>query len=109
MIGLSVSFCILDIVNGVVPIENVEKIIGGISAQNQEDVRQLISDYCQVYWRECPKEAEQVFRQLFAEGKIEQPRLIDDRHFPNIGNRKRWVESEAEIVWQDQMARAMES
>lgn len=103
MIGLSVSFCVRDIVNGTVPLVSVEKIIGSIAVRTDQEVDDLIKSYCQVYWRECPVEAEKVFRQLIAEDKIEQPRLVNDRHFPNIGNHKLWVESENEIVWQDQM------
>ncbi len=103
MIGLSISFCIRDIVNGVVPLTNVEKIIGGTAVSGEAEVDDLIRRYCQAYWRKCPKKAEQVFRQLLAEGKIEQPRLVNRNHFPMLHNLVHWVEREDQIIWHDQM------
>ncbi len=103
MIGLSVSFCIRDIVNGTVPLANVEKIIGSIAVRTELEVADLIKSYCQVYWRECSQEAEKVFRQLLAEGKIEQPRLDNSDHFPMLHNHIHWVESEDQIIWYDRM------
>ncbi len=103
MIGLSVSFCIRDIVSGTVPLAKVQKIIGGTSILIEQGIDEFVKYYCQVYWHEYAEEAERVFRQILAEGKIEQPRLLDKNHFPNISNGKLWVENEQEIVWQDQM------
>lgn len=101
MIGLSVSFCIRDIVDGTIPLNSVEKIIGGIVARTDREIDKLIEQYCNSYWSKYPEKAENVFRQLLAEGKIKQPRLVNDRHFPNIGNHKIWVETEEEIIWND--------
>lgn len=100
MIGTSVSFCVQDIASGKVAIENVEKIIGGTSVSTEADIDHLLSVYRQSYWSKFPEEAEQIFRQLYTKGKIEQPRLVNPEHFPRIPD-GHWVENEAEIVWND--------
>jgi len=101
MIGLSVSFCIKDIVEGRMRIEDVQKIIGGITARTPECIEEVISQYKKSYWLEYPDKAEAIFRRLLAERKIEQPRLVNDQHFPMLTNHVRWVESEDQIIWYD--------
>ena len=102
MIGLSVSFCVLDIATGKMAIEDVEKIVGSTRAATPEDWEQVISQYMETYWSwdGCkPAEGEAICRKLLAEGKIEQPRLENDYNYPWLGNRKHWVESEDDIIW----------
>ena len=103
MIGLSVSFCVRDIVSGKVPLASVEKIIGSIAVQTEAEVDDLVRSYCQGYWCESPQESEKLFRRLLAEGKIEQPRLTNRNHFPMLHNGRHWVETEDQIIWHDQM------
>jgi hypothetical protein len=102
MIGLSVSFCVRDIAKGEVALADVDKIIGSTRAVTPENWEQVIAHYKETYWSwdDCtPEKGEAVLRQLLAEGKIEQPRLLDDRNYPWLGNRKHWVDSEDEILW----------
>ena len=97
MVGLSVSFCIRDMVSGKVDPAVVEKIVAGTKASTPEEVEALIKGYRQTYWDECPDGAEQVFRQMLAEGKIVQPR-VDGKPAPMIAG-GHWVENESQIVY----------
>jgi hypothetical protein len=75
MIGLSVSFCIKDIAMGKVSIDDVERIEAGTHAETDADWEEVIKAYRELYWQEFPDAAEAILRDLFAQGKIEQPRL----------------------------------
>lgn len=74
-VGLSISFCIRDIVNGVVSADQVNKIIAGTCASNPEAWDKIIKTYKETYWKENPEECERVLRKFIKENKIEQPRL----------------------------------
>jgi len=50
MIGLSVSHCIKDILNGKVQVENVEKIIGSTRCTWEEDWDYIFERYYISYW-----------------------------------------------------------
>jgi hypothetical protein len=103
MIGLSVSFCVRDIVAGKVPLADVEKIIAGTNAPTLEVWEGVVKHYRDVYWRNNPDECERVFRQLLAEGKIHQPRVEGGRP-PLLAGHKgvtKWVNSESEIRYCD--------
>lgn len=74
-IGLSVSFCIADIIKGKVKEKDVEKIIGSTAARNDAEWEGIISDYKETYWKDDPEKGEAILRRLLKAGKIEQPRL----------------------------------
>ncbi len=103
MIGLSVSFCVRDIVRGkdrdgkVVAIEDVEKIISGTKADSPEVWDEIIARYKKTYWVGMETQCEIVLRQLIAEDKIVQPRLTTGEA-PYVGG-SAWVQSESEIQW----------
>jgi hypothetical protein len=42
--------------------------------------------------------AEKIIRQFISEGRVEQPRLIDDEKFPSI-RESIWVDSIDQVVW----------
>jgi hypothetical protein len=102
MIGLSVSFCIRDIVDGKMPLSGVEKIIGGTKALNDADWENVISRYQQVYWKKFPLRAAALCRWLVKAGKIEQPRCNPEgsQAVPCIGQ-GHWVANESEVIWND--------
>jgi len=101
MIGLSLSFCVLDIVEGKVSINDVQKIITG-SVFGNAGVDRLVDLYCDSWWHRCKREAATIFYELLEAGKIQQPRLIKDDHFPVVHEGIRWVATEAEIEWNDE-------
>jgi hypothetical protein len=75
MIGLSLSLCVADIINGEVPIDEVRYIIAGTCVRTAADLDDVIACYRETYWRNDPDGGERIVRQLFAEGKVDQPRL----------------------------------
>lgn len=78
IIGLSVSFCILDIANGKVKAEEVTKIIGSTACLNNLDWGQVISKYALGEWKHADVQlCAKTLWQMLADGKIEQPRLTD--------------------------------
>jgi hypothetical protein len=99
-IGLSLSLCIMDIIEDKINFGEVEKIIAGTRIPNEESLNNQLIIYRNHYWYKNPDKAEAICRQLFSEGKIEQPRLTDNNRYPSIGETgSTWVESEDEIVW----------
>ncbi|WP_046866820.1 hypothetical protein, partial [Microvirga massiliensis] len=54
LIGLSLSFCIKDIILGQVQLETVEKIVTGTRAVTEADWEEIANRYAQVYWKANP-------------------------------------------------------
>lgn len=73
--GLSLSFCVSDIVRGIVKEENVEKIVSGTAVKTDTDWEELLQSYCRIYWFDFPEKARALVARLRQQGKIEQPRL----------------------------------
>ena len=101
MIGLSVSRCIRAILEGEVRLEDVEKIIAGIRASDEEAWDFVIREYRERHWDLDPDGGEEICCQLIAKGKIEQPRLQDNWRLPVAADGSIWVSSEEEIQWAD--------
>lgn len=97
-IGLSVSFCIRDMVMGKVNPADVSKIIAGTAIRTQVDFEKVVTAYRDVYWRGSnPDACEALFCEFWDAGKIEQPRVIDGR-CPFIADGW-WIDSEDQINW----------
>ena len=75
MIGLSLSFCIVDILAGKVLESEVQKIITGTAVASEAEWQNLIKTYREIYWWEDPDKGEAILRRFIAAGKLEQPRL----------------------------------
>lgn len=80
LIGLSLSYCVSDILRGKVKYEEVIKIIVGIVARNAEEWEDVIRsntnpDNGYTVWIENPEEAARILYQLIKDNKIDQPRL----------------------------------
>ena len=75
MIGLSLSFCIKDIIEGRVELEKVEKIITGTFFTDRDMFHTgMKHSYCPTYWRKDPERALQIAMDLWDAGKLDQPR-----------------------------------
>ncbi len=99
MIGLSLSLCVRDILSGSVNIEDVDTIIAGTCAYNNEKWERLINGYSESYWSDYPRATiDAVITQI--RPIIVQPRIENNNHFPMIYN-GHWVNSEDEIIWSD--------
>jgi hypothetical protein len=69
-IGFSLSFCIKDIVEEKVNIEDVHHIVTGCSPCSEQDVEDIVLQYEQVYWRKYAKEARETLNELRRMRKI---------------------------------------
>lgn len=78
MIGLSLSLCIQDILEGRVEVNDVEKIISRTCARTDEDWQLLEDHYSKSYWRVAPEAGLALLAYFRIEGKLDQPRLRDD-------------------------------
>ncbi len=50
MIGLSLSLCIKDVIDGVMPVEAIDRLITGTCAPTEEIWAELLEQYSQYYW-----------------------------------------------------------
>lgn len=73
--GLSLSFCIRDIIEGRVEADDVAEIRAGTYIATEEDLEDVIRSYQRLYWGADPERAAQLVREFFAEGIVVQPRL----------------------------------
>lgn len=99
MIGLSLSFCVADILYGKVRLEDVKLIITGTACRTPEQWAGLLEQYKQSYWQFDERQVanpEDVLRTLLESGRIYQPRLHDEEP-PRIG-RGFWVEDESSLA-----------
>mgnify|MGYP000860485613 CR=1 FL=1 len=109
MIGLSLSFCIADIITGKVPLEDVELIITGTACRTPDHWESLLEQYKQTYWRYDESHVanpEQVLNYLLLSGKIYQPRLNDEQP-PRIG-RGHWVKDQDSLAKNRDCSECME-
>lgn len=86
-VGLSLSFCIKDILQGNVALEDVEKIITGTCCYDEQEWTEVLSSYCPVYWKENPTRALEIFWSLLDNKQIDQPRTRGEL---NPGNAEGW-------------------
>lgn len=73
-VGLSLSFCVLDIAKGNVDMKDVAFIYSGTKAETGEHWEQVIESYKLHYWRHYP-DAERIARHFISENLVIQPRL----------------------------------
>lgn len=97
MIGLSLSFCVKDIVLGKVALADVEFIVAGTCAGSAEEWQELLNQYSKTYWDDFPERAREVALHLINDGRVIQPRL-ENGSAPRIG-RGVWVENPLEVEY----------
>jgi len=72
--GLSLSFCIGDIMRGLVAESDVEFLVAGTKAPNDEVWQYVVEHYKKVYWNKWPEEAAALANRLRDSNMIRQPR-----------------------------------
>lgn len=98
MIGLSVSQCCAEMAQGKVDPATVEKIVSRTACESQEDWDRVLRGYRGGVWdRSYKDEASRIAKELWATGKIVQPRLIDGS-MPDISSGI-WVDTEDQISY----------
>lgn len=83
MIGLSLSDCVRDMANGLVPIERVALIVTGTRSE-LTGLDYIIAQYRQRFWYDQPAKCEAICRELFAQGRVFEPRTYRGEA-PNSG------------------------
>lgn len=75
LVGLSLSFCVSDIANGMVSLKEVGLIYAGTSFSGIRGFLQVCKYYTKYYWREQKAKSVAIAAILWATGRIEQPKL----------------------------------
>jgi len=90
--GLSLSFCVSDILHGKVSENQVTKIVASTNAPTAKNFENLLESYADTYWHENPEEGKSIARRFWEAGKIDQPRTrgeepnwVGDGHWQKPG------------------------
>lgn len=75
MVGLSMSFCIQDMVTGKMDMNNVQFLSTATKCPTPEAWEDVLNSYKKTYWRKNPNEAEKLARYFIDAGLVIQPRL----------------------------------
>jgi hypothetical protein len=97
MVGLSLSACVRDIIEGRVNEIECGLIVAGTRFRNDEELEQVLNVYASSSWHSNPEEGIRVANRLIKAGKIVQPRLIDNGVELNIAH-GHWVLTSANWV-----------
>lgn len=81
--GLSLSFCVQDILNGFVKLDQVAYIETNTRCQTDEDWEHLFEIYCSGYWRKFPDQAVSLVKNMLKNSQIFQPRMSYDSQRSN--------------------------
>lgn len=80
--------CFKEMAEGKVDPATVEKIIDGSEANNEEEMEKTITFFRETYWQGYEDEAERIYRQFHAEGKIFYSRITEG-----------WAPYNSEKIW----------
>ena len=91
-IGLSLSFCVKDILDGKKKLDDVLCIVSNTAFDPARETEKLLDVYCRTYWKEKRTEAREILSHLLVSRRLIQPRLID----PDYSHRPDpiWIEVE---------------
>ena len=100
MIGLSISFCIGDILRGVVAESDCHAIVAGTNCHSIDQWNDLIEHYRTCYWSVDPNRGERILWRLINAGRIIQPRQVKPNLDPDALNiaSGHWVTTKNEAV-----------
>jgi len=84
MIGLSLSLCVKDVLDGRVAEEDVSLVVTGTRAVTPWGWRQLLDGYRDLYWSRTPDAAEALVERWRAAGKVFEVRAFDPEAEVNI-------------------------
>lgn len=76
LIGLSLSYCIKDLINGRVDKNDVMFIVSGTRIMCKHDLDCVLANYAKYEWQENPENAMSLARELYNRGMIIQPRVM---------------------------------
>lgn len=97
LIGLSLSFCISDLLLKEVELDNVLKMYVSCVWKSEQELEELLKKYHQLHWNKFDfLEVQQIIKCLLP--KIEIPQLFNPPRYPN-SFKGHWVTNESDIVW----------
>ncbi len=97
LIGLSLSYCVSDILTKQVELDNVLKIYTSCLWKSEQELEDLLKKYYEFHWYQFElTEVRKVFNSLLP--KIQMTQLFDPPCYPNIF-RGHWVANESDISW----------
>jgi hypothetical protein len=79
LIGLSLSYCVADIINGIVDKNEVAFIICGTNIRCNHDLEDVLNTYARYYWDNTSESTElgkSVAREFYNRGMLLQPRVL---------------------------------
>lgn len=89
LIGLSLSGCVKDILEGNIGLEEVKFISAGTKINSKHDLLSVCGTYAQTYWKGFDlNEIMNILEHLFYSGKVIQPRVLGFRPIPS---NKKWL------------------
>ena len=74
--GLSLSFCIKDVIKGNIDARSISQIITSTCCSTEDEFKQVLEVYARTYWRKNPELGKALAWRLWKGGKIVQPRLL---------------------------------
>lgn len=77
LIGLSLSFCIGEMVRNHIRESDVAKIVSATCAYTREEFVEVCDQYAECYWKDFPEEAKSLALFMYDNGRVEQPRLYN--------------------------------
>lgn len=105
MIGLSLSFCVADILAGKVALGEVDVVYAAVYWPTTEDFEAGITRYAETYWRDDPEQGKNVARALRQSGRIIQPLArghepfnISKGHWTSAGKIVRLIAAVQEVL-----------
>lgn len=78
--GVSLSFCVKDVILGLVKIEEIGQIIAATRFSNEVEFEDTVNHYARTYWRSNPEMGKATARALRSSGRIVQPELQNAPH-----------------------------
>lgn len=89
-IGLSLSFCVKDMIDGKVNPDEVWCLITGTQATDGQAWNDLMESYTHFYWKSDPEKAEEIVAKFRSEYRILQPRTFG-MQMPNVSE-GHWID-----------------
>lgn len=89
LVGYSLSYCVRDIIEGRIPLENVHHLKTGTKAETEAQWCHLIASYSQDHWKANVLKAALVVMKLRKENRIYQPR-VEGGEAPNPSRNGYW-------------------
>ena len=95
MIGLSLSLCVKDIIDGKISINEVDKIVVNVDINDRQKWSDLIIMYCNYCWEGFDERAMEICDTLKNSGRIEH---VKDNHHVLL-YKHHWINFEDEIEY----------